>query len=44
MLILVSVLVNRVGVPGIPGKVAAIAEKTPEASLFPTTFTAVTLN
>jgi len=33
-----------VGVPGTPGNEAAIAEKTDDATLSPTTFLAVTLN
>jgi hypothetical protein len=35
---------NRVGVPGCPGTVAAIAERILDLALSPTTFLALTLN
>jgi hypothetical protein len=44
MVIEFSVVAYLVGVPGTPGKEAAIAENTCEAILSPTTFLAVTLN
>jgi hypothetical protein len=35
---------NRVGVPGCPGTVAAMAERILDLALSPTTFLALTLN
>jgi len=40
----VKVEVSLVGVPGTPGRVAAIAENTLDGKLSPTIFLAITLN